>query len=102
MPKMIITPCIYCREEAGSACGQAHVLPEAICKNNVRLERGFICDPCNQYLGSLDSTLAAYPPIAMVLQWYRAPGKRGQPRDVIGPIRLVHDGDERYSLSMRM
>ncbi|MEW5928941.1 MAG: hypothetical protein AB1941_15885 [Gemmatimonadota bacterium] len=78
--------CIFCRGATAGTEGLAHVLPEAVIHNSATLPRGAVCDNCNQYLGSLDEMLVRTPTVAVCVQFYGFPGKRGKPRVEVGGI----------------
>jgi hypothetical protein len=78
--------CIYCLESDRPGVGVPHVLPEAVGKNQLQLPRGAVCDPCNQYLGSLDKVLAKHPLVSLGAQLLQIPGKRGKLRSRIGTV----------------
>lgn len=52
--------CVYCLTDSAGTKSIAHVLPEAIARNDLVLPRGAVCDACNHYLGhELDSVMVA-------------------------------------------
>jgi hypothetical protein len=78
--------CIYCLKDSSTSVGRAHVVPEAVGRNNLVLPVGAVCDSCNQYLGRLDSTLAKHPLVSLGAQLLRIHGKGGKVRRVIGTV----------------
>ena len=76
--------CIYCQKASDSSKGRAHIFPEAIVANDVLLERGVVCDSCNQYLGSLDQAVVAHQSMYGVIQALSLPGKTGKLRKELG------------------
>lgn len=93
--------CIYCKEDSSKARGFAHVIPEALFRNTLVLPRGGVCDKCNQYLGKLDSSLVAFPPIALILQWHGVEGKLGRSRSEIGPVKSEGQGNLRFTVEIQ-
>lgn len=84
--------CIYCRAKTTGHEGEAHVLPEAVVENDLVLARGAVCDPCNQYLGELDTALATHPAIAFGIQTFALPGKTSTARVRLGTIAQSSEG----------
>lgn len=78
--------CIYCLERTTGAEGEAHVIPEAIMKNDGVLPRGSVCNSCNNYLGQLDVALCAHPLISLAIQSFGLPGKKGKARAKLGNV----------------
>lgn len=91
--------CIYCKKP-NDAKGLAHVLPEAVFANPAMLPRGDVCDPCNSYFGrNIDVMLRHWPGVALHVQFYGLPGKKGRPRAEIGDYRLTQRDDGSNELS---
>lgn len=84
--------CIYCRRDSGPEPGIAHIIPEALVRNNATLPRGAVCDECNHRLGQLDSALVGHPAISFAIQFFGLPGKRRRPRERIGPVSRQTNG----------
>ena len=76
--------CIYCKTTTTGQEGRAHVIPEALCKNDYVLSAGAVCDRCNRYLGKLDSALILHQQIWLPIQVFALPGKGGKPRRELG------------------
>lgn len=83
--------CLYCRAPTTGREAEAHVLPEAIVTNDLLLPPGSMCYSCNNYFSCLDSALANHPIVAFGIQVLGLPGKRGKPRELIGPFQRTGD-----------
>lgn len=91
--------CIYCRATTQRSDGLAHVLPEAISKNDLTLPRGSVCNACNGYLGRLDTAVANHREISVAIQAFGLIGKTGRKRRQLGRMKRVGSHD---SFTVRM
>lgn len=69
--------CVYCRGSAANAIGREHVLPEALGNPGWMLPLGFVCDPCNNRLGSVVDAPFTSAGVGAVRMMLGVPGKRG-------------------------
>ena len=69
--------CLFCRRSDGGFRSREHVFPEALGNYEFILERGIVCDRCNNgQLGTIDGALANFQPIAFRRTLLRIAGKR--------------------------
>jgi hypothetical protein len=55
--------CLFCRTTAGPFNRIEHPIPESLGNDDLTLEKGFVCDRCNQYFGSkVEARVLASPP----------------------------------------
>ncbi len=76
--------CIYCRKDSSDSKSQAHIIPEALLRNNVTLPLGVECDACNSYAAQLEQAFVHHNRIWVPIMMLRAPGKSGKKRKQLG------------------
>ncbi|MDP2307568.1 MAG: HNH endonuclease [Pseudomonadota bacterium] len=69
--------CVYCRGSAADAIGREHVLPESLGNPDWMLPLGFVCDPCNNRLGSVVDAPFTSAGVGALRMMLGVPGKRG-------------------------
>lgn len=71
--------CIYCRTSEGSFSSEEHVVPESLGNDELVLEKGYVCDRCNNgLLAFLDQILLEFGPISFFKMLYVPHGKGGK------------------------
>lgn len=70
--------CLFCRRDDGGFTSLEHIFAEALGNTEHVLDRGVVCDRCNNgQLAAIDGALVNFPPIAMRRTVLRIRGKRG-------------------------
>jgi len=66
--KLLIEPkCIYCLQTTGNFKSKEHIFPESLGNKDLILQRGYVCDRCNNgVLAVLDNALMKFEPIAFL------------------------------------
>jgi hypothetical protein len=63
---LVIDPkCIYCLSDEGSFTSEEHVIPEALGNDEAVLQRGWVCDSCNNECSKLDQFLVEFEPLSL-------------------------------------
>jgi hypothetical protein len=84
--------CLFCRQSDGGFQSIEHIFPEALGNKEFVLERGIVCDRCNNGpLGTADGALVGYQPIAFRRTFLQIKGKRGNlPESRWGNATISH------------
>jgi len=71
--------CLFCSSDTGPFTRMEHPIPESLGNDDLVLDRGFVCDPCNQYFGSkIESEVLASPPFNIERTAFAIPTKKGK------------------------
>ncbi|MBI4962570.1 MAG: hypothetical protein HY913_04775 [Desulfomonile tiedjei] len=71
--------CLFCRSTNGPFRRMEHLIPESLGNDDLVLERGSVCDTCNQYFGSkIESKVLASPPFSIERTAFAIPTKKGR------------------------
>ncbi len=65
--------CIFCGQSSDAATGIEHIISESLGNKNYTLEKGDICDDCNNRFSSFERTALAASIFAMERARYGAP-----------------------------
>jgi hypothetical protein len=67
-----------------------HPIPESLGNDDLALEPGFVCDPCNQYFGSkVEQKIMSLPPFGVERVCVDVPTKKGKPAVFHDPVGLT-------------
>ena len=71
--------CLFCKNAHGPFSRVEHPVPESLGNDDLVLDRGFVCDPCNQYFGSkIESKVLASPPFNVERTAFAIRTKKGR------------------------
>lgn len=84
--------CLFCRRTDGGFASREHIFPEALGNKELVLDRGVVCDRCNNGpLGAIDGALVNYQPIAFRRTLLRVASKRARvPESRWGNASITH------------
>ncbi len=74
--------CLYClkSDKAVTFNSKEHVVPAGLGNQEIILEKGIVCDTCNnEVLSGLDSYLADFDPIKFMRSYYGVKTRKGEP-----------------------
>lgn len=82
--------CLYCKSIEGSFKSIEHVFPESLGNQTIMLQKGVVCDSCNNgVLSQLDQALLEFSPISFMRVNYSIPSKSGTlPQVKFGNVHL--------------
>lgn len=70
--------CLFCRSKKNSFQSKEHIIPESLGNNKLILQKGVVCDKCNNgVLSKLDQSLAEFSPIAFFRTFHGIKNKKG-------------------------
>lgn len=70
--------CIFCKQHSGDAKSIEHTIPESIGNKKYFLERGVVCDQCNNYFSrEVEGSLLSHISFRNLRAWYQVPTKKG-------------------------
>lgn len=70
--------CIFCKRSTESSKSKEHILPESLGNYNTVLQRGIVCDKCNNYFSiKIERPLLESPYFKFLRFSHRLPNKRG-------------------------
>jgi len=71
--------CLFCRTTTGSFNRIEHPIPESLGNDDLLLQKGFVCDGCNQYFGSkIEQRVLSSPPFNIERMAQAIPTKKGR------------------------
>ncbi|MCJ7484170.1 MAG: HNH endonuclease [Thermodesulfovibrionales bacterium] len=71
--------CIYCLSISGKFTSEEHIFPESLGNDELILQKGFVCDECNNgILSCLDDFLLKFEPVAFLQVHFVPYKKNGQ------------------------
>jgi hypothetical protein len=71
--------CLFCGNRGGHFSHDEHPIPESLGNDDIVLDRGFVCDQCNQYFGSkVEAKVLGNPPFSLERMAFAVPSKKGK------------------------
>lgn len=100
---MVPKPCLYCREKSGGFRAVEHVIPEFLGNKEIILQKGVVCDRCNNGpLSRLDAAIADIEALRIIRAAYGVAGKKGVRKSYRSAgMQLKNDG-ERLRMSWQL
>lgn len=77
--------CIFCKQPSHTSTSVEHIVPHSFGNKRAVLNRGIVCDQCNNYFArKIEQPLLADHSFRNLRAWYQVPNKRGRPPSLHG------------------